>query len=340
MKIFCGIGGGKMKKNAVKCVAVIVFVVMYVCILSTTMVNRVAETNGFNNMHAEDIKKYGAADTTGAAKRASIVLNQFLTFSQLGAILVVLILLSMLVKTIKNRIKTKQELKKEISDDFTKEQKKEIEKKYKILVSRMDIIIVVIIVLLSASGIVEIIKRFAVKPIIYIYPEENGTSISVMVSDPEKLTCTYPKYNDGWKVIADKDGTLTDESGRKYYALYWEGKDYKISDFEEGFVVKGEDTAAFLEEKLAILGLNERETEEFIVYWLPILERNNYNLIRFKTAEEINSDMELEITPKPDTLIRVMMEYKPLMFKRSVKEQVLEKVERKGYTVVEWGGIK
>ena len=34
-----------------------------------------------------------------------------------------------------------------------------------------------------------------------------------------------------------------------------------------------------LEEKLAILGLTERESEEFIVYWLPKLEKNKYNYI-------------------------------------------------------------
>ena len=39
------------------------------------------------------------------------------------------------------------------------------------------------------------------------------------------------------------------------------------SDFSEGFVVKGEDSAAFLEEKLEILGLNYKEAEEFIIYW-------------------------------------------------------------------------
>ena len=54
--------------------------------------------------------------------------------------------------------------------------------------------------------------------------------------------------------------------------------------------------------------------------------------------DEINSNMDLDINPKPDTLIRVRMEYKPLNKKINVKEQKLIPVERKGYTVVEWGG--
>lgn len=180
------------------------------------------------------------------------------------------------------------------------------------------------------------------KPIIYIYPEEE-TEVTVELGRKENLTCTYPIYEDKWKVIAKSDGTLIDDkTGRTYYALYWEGINSKKygNKLENGFVVKGEDTIKFLEEKLAILGLNERETEEFIVYWLPKMQNNRYNYIRFQTMEEIDKNMPLEITPEPETLIRVMMEWKELNKYIEVEEQQLEKVERKGYTVVEWGGTE
>ncbi len=331
-----------MKNNVVKCVFMLLLVTICICALSTTMVSRASENNisEFSSVYSDDTIKQSAVDTTGTAIRAARILQTVLISVQIIAIVIAFALAVIVVATIHLIIKTKQETRKEISEDFTKEQKEEAEKNCRIYTTRIVIIIVLIGMLLFGSMILEIIKRFAVKPIIYIYPEENGTKVSVTVSNPEKLTCTYPKYGEGWEVLADKDGTLTDNTGRKYYSLYWEGKDYKNSNFDEGFVVKGEDTASFLEEKLAILGLNEREAEEFIVYWLPILERNNYNLIRFLTEDEINSQMELNIDPKPDTLIRIMMEYKPLMFNKNVKEQVLEKVERTGYTVVEWGGIK
>ena len=177
------------------------------------------------------------------------------------------------------------------------------------------------------------------KPIIYIYPEED-MDVEVTVSNPEKFTVTYPKYEDGWKVKALTDGTLIDKNNKKYYALYWEGNGDKDSINKDGFVVKGEDSASFLEEKLEILGLNYKEKNEFIMYWLPKLESNKYNYIRFKTREEIDNNMKLNINPKPDTLIRVMMEYKGLDKKIKLKEEKLTKVERKGYTVVEWGGTE
>ena len=186
------------------------------------------------------------------------------------------------------------------------------------------------------------------KPIIYIYPEQE-TNVHIKLGKPENLTCTYPKYEDGWEVTASPNGDLVDiTTGRKLYALYWEGQNTKIYNYDElssdegkdleGFVVKGENTAEFLEEKLEILGLNEREAEEFIVYWLPQMENNKYNYIRFETKEEIEEEMPLDVEPKPETVIRILMDWKALDKEIEVKEQKLEKAERKGYTVVEWGG--
>ena len=108
----------------------------------------------------------------------------------------------------------------------------------------------------------------------------------------------------------------------------------------DGFVVKDEDTVSFLEEKLAILGLTERESEEFIIYWLPKLEANKYNYIRFATLAEINENMPLEINPNPDTIIRVLMTFKGLDYPIEVQEQQLTAQERNGFVAVEWGGTE
>ncbi len=176
------------------------------------------------------------------------------------------------------------------------------------------------------------------KPIIYIYPEVE-TEVSVYLGYPQNITCSYPKYVDGWNVIAKPNGDLLDtKSGRKLYALYWEGKNTVSNDtFMDGYCVKGENTASFLEEKLAILGLNEREAEEFIVYWLPQLEKNAYNLIRFQNSDEIENNMPLTVTPTPDTVIRVVMEWKGIAHYQEISEQELVAPERTGFVVVEWG---
>ena len=178
------------------------------------------------------------------------------------------------------------------------------------------------------------------KPVIYIYPETE-TTVQVSVGHPEKLSCVYPEYDveEGWEVIAKTNGDLIDtKTGRNLYCLYWEGNQKQEYKFKDGFVVAGKDSAKFLEEKLAILGLNEREANEFIIYWLPKLEVNKYNLIRFETMEEIEEYMPLNVEPKPDSLIRVMMDFKGLNRPIEIEEQKLEAVVREGYTVVEWGG--
>ena len=125
-----------------------------------------------------------------------------------------------------------------------------------------------------------------------------------------ELTCTYPEYHNGWKVTAKPDGTLTDATGQIYNHLYWEGTTQVKYDFTKGFCVKGEDTAVFLENALEKLGLTRKEAAK------------------------------LEVTPKPDALIRVFMAWKPTASYVEMKEQELTAPERKGFTVVEWGGAK
>ena len=194
----------------------------------------------------------------------------------------------------------------------------------------------------NRSGIVSNGSYFGpdFKPIIYLYPEKT-TELSVKLGKSENITCSYPKYNNGWNVIANTDGTLIDKNtGRKLYSLYWEGIHSEPYNLEEGFVVKGNNTIEFLEEKLAILGLTEIEAEEFIVYWLPKLQENKYNYIRFATMDEINKNMPLEFSVEPDTIIRVLMQFKGLEKPIEVQEQKLEAPERAGFVAVEWGGTE
>lgn len=176
------------------------------------------------------------------------------------------------------------------------------------------------------------------KPVIYLYPEQE-TEVKVQLDYDGTLVCTYPEYNDGWKVVAQPDGTLCDESGKTYSYLFWEGNTDATYDFSKGFVVKGSETAEFLEEKLAEIGLNEKEKNEFIVYWLPRMQDNSYNLITFQT-KAYTDVAKLHITPEPDSILRVFMAYKGLDKPIQIEEPVIAPFERKGFTVIEWGGAE
>ena len=177
------------------------------------------------------------------------------------------------------------------------------------------------------------------KPVIYLYPEK-VTDVTVQLDYiTGDLTCTYPAYEGGWTVTAAPDGTLTDAKGQTYNYLYWEGEGTEQYDLSEGFCVPGADTAAFLEDVLAKLGLTRREANEFIVYWLPQMEQNPYNLIAFQ-QEAYTEAAKLTVTPAPDSLLRVFMTWKPLAEPVDIPVQELPAFNRHGFTVVEWGGTQ
>ncbi len=183
-------------------------------------------------------------------------------------------------------------------------------------------------------------SNFAVdaKPVIYLYPKEH-TNISVKLDYSGELTCTYPKYENGWEVTAESDGRLYDNDGKEYSYLYWEGISTAQYDFSSGVCVAGKDTAAYLEYALEAQGLTRREANEFIVYWLPVMEKNAYNLISFQT-DVYTENAKLEITPEPDTTISVFMAWKALENPQSIPPQSFETPSRCGFTAVEWGGCE
>ena len=122
------------------------------------------------------------------------------------------------------------------------------------------------------------------KPVIYLYPNEE-TKVNVRLDYLGDLICTYPSYPDeGWTVAAQPDGTLINiEDHREYSYLFWEGNSNYEWKINKGFVIEGKDTMEFLQDKLEYMGLSPREYNEFIVYWLPRMKDNKYNLIYFES---------------------------------------------------------
>lgn len=190
----------------------------------------------------------------------------------------------------------------------------------------------------SGWGEPDHVSEVAEKPAIYLYPEQ-ATQITVELDFAGTLTCTYPEYRNGWTVRAEPDGTLTDENGREYGYLFWEGVSNTEWDMSQGFVVAGADTCEFLEKTLKQLGLNDREAGDFITYWLPRMQDNPYNLISFQ-QEAYTDAARLTITPEPDSVLRVFMVFRPLEEPISVEEPELPGCQREGFTVVEWGGTE
>ncbi len=176
------------------------------------------------------------------------------------------------------------------------------------------------------------------KPVLYLYPEKE-TKVTVTFEKPELLTTTYPKFINQWQVTASPNGDLYDAKGQYYYGLYWEESGSTKVDFSTGFYVTKDNAIKFLEEKLTIIGLNARERNEFIMYWLPILEKNGQNLVYFELTEERNAYNKININPVPDSLLRLAIHVKKVDKKVNIKEEKLTTFTRQGFTAVEWGGV-
>ena len=183
----------------------------------------------------------------------------------------------------------------------------------------------------------------AYKPVIYLYPEET-TDCLVSLDLDGTITCSYPHYDEdyGWSVTAEPDGTLTDTAtGREYDYLFWEGEISGFDGFDNAICIRGCDTARFLEEYLDACGLTYSEIDDFISFWLPRMESNEYNLISFPT-QEYEEEVTLNVSPEPDNVIRVYMVYTPLDEEVEIPEenqlQWPTGADRTGFTVVEWGG--
>lgn len=176
------------------------------------------------------------------------------------------------------------------------------------------------------------------KPILYFYPYKK-MAITVTLAYDGRIISEYPKSDNGvWKISADKNSVI-EYKNRKFKYIFWEGIPYETTDWNlsHGFCVKRNDLELFLEEKLSILGLNFSEKNDFITYWLPILEQNTWSLIAFNPQQYLKI-AKLKIFPKPDQLIRIFMVFKGLSHEINLPQQNLKNVKRKGFTVVEWGG--
>jgi hypothetical protein len=183
------------------------------------------------------------------------------------------------------------------------------------------------------------------KPAIYLYPTKEET-IEVKLDFKGILGATYPVYNktNGWIVHAKPNGELKNYFDyRTYNYLFWEG-DYTFSkehnSYKDGFLIAKKNIVSTLQNKLAIIGLNNTEINDFVVYWLPVLNKSEYCFIHFFINDNIDNCAFLYVKPKPDSEIRIYMEFKAVDKSFTFIEQTLPSIKRTGFTLVEWGGGK
>jgi hypothetical protein len=180
------------------------------------------------------------------------------------------------------------------------------------------------------------------KPVIYLYPEKTQ-NVSVQVTPTGGMTVSDPAYNGGWNVVADTQSNLLNLADQKTYPyLFWEGSGDSIYHMpERGFVVAKENIGSFFDEKLSQSGLIVKEIADFKEFWVPKMASENkpYYFVTFVDRKTIDTLAPLTITPKPDTVIRVLMDYKALDAPINVQGFDIKTPKRTGFVATEWGGV-
>jgi hypothetical protein len=181
------------------------------------------------------------------------------------------------------------------------------------------------------------------KPVIYLYPLVS-TFVDVLVKVPGKIFISDPLYPEGgWKdVLAHPDGSLLYQ-GKKYKELFFESDVDKVNPPDNGIVIAKKDLQKTLSESVTRLGLQGAEKDEFLDFWLPLLNDLDTPYVLFSILDPVEKERvdHVEITPKPDTFIGFIAYFKPLESKPSdLKPLELPESppERIGFTAVEWGG--
>ncbi len=217
------------------------------------------------------------------------------------------------------------------------------------------------------------LKKYAVtvrKPAIYLYPE-TPTIVNIKLADSILIDTNIPRHvkNKGWKVLAQSNGLLNDyqveytncddfnddnfglEYAKKacltnnYPYIYWDGLQLSksIPTSKRGWIIKKSDIQDFLSEKLESLKFNQKERYDFLKYWGSTLTNSSAKsyFIYFIQNEAVDKYLPMKVSPRPDSSNRLYMVAKEFKTEIAlkVKPQKLKPIKRKGFTIIEWGGI-
>lgn len=175
------------------------------------------------------------------------------------------------------------------------------------------------------------------KPVVYLYPQES-TKVTVKVG--ANVTKSDPTYNNGWTAIANPDGKI--QIGQMTFPyLFWEGTGWgKYPSINSAKVVARSDVEKVVKEDLAYIGLNEQEIKDFNDFWMPKMPDSKFVRMTWFQNDELDKLAPLAISPKPQSTIRVFLDYQPTnKSEGEYPSQQLKQYQRNGFTAVEWGGL-
>lgn len=175
------------------------------------------------------------------------------------------------------------------------------------------------------------------KPVIYLYPTK-PTVVNVRVGADVKVS--EPLYpSSGWTVTAQPNGQLS-YMGATYGSLFWEGPGHgEYPGITKGTIVKRADAETVIRKQLVAQNLNKTEIADFMEFWSDRIPNKPYIRLTWLNTAQLDALAPLYVTPKPDTTIRVFLDMAGYDAPISIAPQKLHSTPRKGFTLVEWGGL-
>ena len=183
------------------------------------------------------------------------------------------------------------------------------------------------------------------KPVIYLYSTQ-PTNVNLSIDFKGDLTFMYPRYDNGWQVNVSKKGIQNQADQKIYPYLFWEGILSELgfvttSTGMEGYFIQTDSTISFLENTLTQLGLNQTEMTDFITFWdhkLKNIDTQPSNFWWMKLTRMKLQEL-MSILPQIPCRIYLLFQGSEIELKQNfLTAPVLKPFDRKGFTLVEWGG--
>lgn len=175
------------------------------------------------------------------------------------------------------------------------------------------------------------------KPVVYAYPSV-PTLIDVSVG--ADVTVSDPLYGNGWNGVLAMPNGLLGYNGKQYNSLFWEGYGHgQYPEVTKGRVVTRSSAESAIRSDLAQQGLNEKETADFMDFWASKIPSSPYVRLSWLGTNDMERLAPLYVSPAPDTRIRVFLDMEGLNEYAELPAQTLSAPARRGFTVVEWGGL-
>lgn len=146
---------------------------------------------------------------------------------------------------------------------------------------------------------------------LYLYTAE-PTQVSIKVNNARVVSSSVPYEQEGFTVVAHPNGQLIRRDGQQVSRIDYDYVTANVSPPTRGYVVSDNDLSSMLWWYATNLGLNNRETEDFVAFWLEKLPKSQYYFMGHYNQAAVKQQLDLTISPTPDTLLQVIMYFKPL----------------------------